>query len=85
MLLFSGHKKEDALQTQGVALMLSKTAQIALIGWEDHGPRLLVANFRTNVNQSICHSPTNESEEEEKDEFYDRLLALFRLAPGRTS
>ena len=47
LLLFSGHEKEDAPHTQGVALMLSKTAQRALIGWEAHGPRFLVANFRT--------------------------------------
>jgi len=32
LLLFSGHEKENAPHTQGVALMLSRTAQRALIG-----------------------------------------------------
>jgi hypothetical protein len=31
LLLFSGHEKQDAPHTQGVALMLSKTAQRELI------------------------------------------------------
>ncbi|VDP85334.1 unnamed protein product [Schistosoma mattheei] len=32
LLLYSGHKDENAPHTQGVALMLSKQAQNALIG-----------------------------------------------------
>ena len=88
LLLFSGHEKEDAPHTQGVALMLSKTAQRALIGWEAHGPRFLVANFRTkkqNINLDViqCYAPTNESEEEEKDDFYERLLALVQARPRK--
>ena len=56
LLIFSGHKREDAPLTQGVALMLSKTAQRAFIGWEAHGPRFLVLTAeQTNVNQTICH------------------------------
>jgi hypothetical protein len=50
MLLYSGH--EEAPHTEGVALMLSQSAQRALIGWEAHGPRVITATFRTKEN--IC-------------------------------
>ena len=46
-VLFSGHEEEDAPHREGVALMLSKKAQKALIGWEAHGPRIMTASFRT--------------------------------------
>ncbi|CAH8511165.1 unnamed protein product [Schistosoma guineensis] len=46
-LLYSGHEEENAPHTQGVALMLSKQAHNALIGWESHGPRIIKASFKT--------------------------------------
>ena len=88
MLLFSGHEDDDAPHTQGVALMLSKTAQGALIGWEAHGPRILAASFRTkkrsiNIDVIQCYAPTNESESDDKDAFYDRLLAVVQDRPKK--
>ncbi|VDP63513.1 unnamed protein product, partial [Schistosoma mattheei] len=43
LLSYSGHEEENAPHTQGVALMLFKQAQNALIGWESHGPRIIKA------------------------------------------
>ncbi|VDP20659.1 unnamed protein product [Schistosoma margrebowiei] len=48
MLLYSIHEEENAPQTQGVALMLSKVARNALEGWESHGSRIIKASFKTN-------------------------------------
>lgn len=45
--LHSGHEDVDSLHTQGVALMLSKAEQKALIGWATHGPRIMAASFQT--------------------------------------
>ena len=86
MLLFSGHEEEDAPHTLGVALMLSTMAQKALIGWEAHGPRILTATFRTKIQRIImdviqCYAPTNETDEAEKDDFYDRLLRITQSRP----
>ena len=88
MLLFSGHEEEDAPHTLGVALMLSTTAQKALIGWEAHGPRILTATFRTKIrriNMDVIqyYAPTNETDEAEKDDFYDRLLRITQSRPQR--
>ncbi len=57
--------------------MLSPVAQRVLIGWEPLGPRIIIAAFRTRkkikLNVIQCYAPTNDSDEEEKQEFYDRL------------
>ena len=81
-LLFSGHEGEKPPHTEGVALMLSKTARKALIGWQPHGPRILTASFRTNqkritLNIVYCYSPTNTTDDAIKDQFYSRLQAVL--------
>ncbi|VDO54473.1 unnamed protein product [Schistosoma margrebowiei] len=70
-LLYSDHEEENAPHTQGVALMLSKQAQNALIGWESHGPRIIIASFKTkkegiSMNIIQCYAPTNEYNEDVK-------------------
>ncbi|VDO57529.1 unnamed protein product [Schistosoma margrebowiei] len=47
LLSYSGHEEENASHTQGVASMLSKQAQNALIGRASHGPRIIKASFKT--------------------------------------
>ena len=42
-ILFSGHADEKATHTEGVALMLSKEAQRALISWEPINSRIITA------------------------------------------
>lgn len=46
-ILFSGHEKEDAPRTEGVALMLAKDAQKDLISWNPVSSRIMTANFNT--------------------------------------
>ena len=38
LLLFPGHEEEDAPHTERVVFMLSRVGQMALLGWEAHGP-----------------------------------------------
>lgn len=88
LLLYSGHEEDTAPHTYGVALMLSKTAQGALIGWEAHGPRIIIATFKTQkrrINMDViqCYAPTNESSDGTKEEFYERLLGIVQSRPER--
>ncbi|VDP33777.1 unnamed protein product [Schistosoma margrebowiei] len=82
LLLYSGHEEENAAHTQGVPLMLSKQAQNALIGWESHGLRIIKASFKTkkegiSVNIIQCYAPTDDYNEDAKDQFYNRLHSII--------
>ena len=82
-ILYSGHLNQNANHTQGVALMLSKTAQKSLKSWEPHGPRILESLFKTSkkeINLRIvsCYAPTNEADDTIKDDFYNKLDSVIR-------
>ncbi|VDP00841.1 unnamed protein product, partial [Schistosoma margrebowiei] len=82
MLLYSGHEEKNAPHTQGVALMLSKVARNALVGWEFHGSRITKASFKTKkegikMNVIQCYAPTNDSNDDIKDQSYERLQSII--------
>ncbi|VDO61360.1 unnamed protein product [Schistosoma curassoni] len=71
MLLCSDHKDKNAQHTQGAALMLSKEAHKALIGWTSHGLRIIKAPLTTKkeeitMNVIQCCAITNDSNEGDK-------------------
>nr|KAG5697115.1 hypothetical protein BaRGS_015250 [Batillaria attramentaria] len=80
--LYSGHTEDGAPHTEGVALMLAPEAQRALIGWEPVNSRIITAKFITKkkdikLNIIRCYAPTNDVEEEKKDDFYQQLQTVI--------
>ena len=68
--------------TAGVALMLATEAHAALIGWEPVSSRIITAKITTKkkdirLNIIQCCAPTNDAEEEKKDDFYQQLQAVL--------
>ena len=86
LLIYSGHE-ENKVHSEGVGILLGKTAQKTLRGWEPHGPRIILASFTTrkkfNLNIVQIYAPTNEAEDEEKDDFYSRLQQVVSKLPDR--
>ncbi|VDP55756.1 unnamed protein product [Schistosoma curassoni] len=88
MLLYTGHEEENTPHTQGVALMLFKVARNALVGWKSHGSRIIKASFKTkkegitmNIIQS--YAPTKNSNDDIKDQFYERLQSIIEKCPRK--
>ena len=62
--------------------MLAPEAHGALIGWEPVNSRIITAKFTTKkkdirLNIIQCYSPTNDAEEEKKDDFYQLRQAVL--------
>lgn len=79
--MYSNKEEENAPNTHGVVLMLSKEARSALIGWESHRLRTIKASLKTkkegiSMNFMQCYAPTNDNDHENKDQFYDRQQSI---------
>lgn len=72
MVLCSAHEERNALHTQGTALMLSKEAQKAHIGWESHESTIIKTPFKAKkgevtMNLIQCYAPINDGNKDYKD------------------
>ena len=85
-IFYSGKENEEDRHEAGVALMMSKQAVRSLLEWEPVSDRIITARFESRfqkVTIVMAYSPTNNAEEEEKEQFYTQLQAVVDKIPRR--
>ena len=81
-ILYSGHSH---MHTHGVGIILSKGAQIALIGWQPVNHRIITTIFNNKLAKVTiiqAYAPTEASEDKEKDKFYSKLQDVINNTPS---
>ena len=98
VILYSGHEEDITSppphhhhhhhhnHAEGVASVLSREVQQALICWEPVYSRIISATFDTrdmNIKLNVvqCYAPTNDADDGTKKEFYEQLHHLNKLKP----
>jgi len=80
-ILFSG--KENA-HANGVALIINRSTAKTLIAWEPVSDRIIRARFHSKYSKLTilrCYAPTNEAEDEVKDDWYEQLQYEVSIVP----
>ena len=83
-ILFSG--RQDDLHHEGVAIILKKGMEKYLMEWKPVNCRIILARLKgrqTNVSIIQCYAPTNDSDNMDKEAFYEQLQATFEVAHCR--
>ena len=80
-VLYSGR---DNQHCEGVAIILKKGIEKSLMEWKPVNSRLIKIRMRgKQINTTIiqCYAPTNESDDDIKDEFHGQLQVELENAP----
>lgn len=78
-ILCSGHQENH---TSGVALIIAKKKVNTSLEWEAISGRIIRARFNSQHCKLMiiqCYAPTNEAEDDVKDEWYEQLLLLLLI------
>ena len=83
LITSSAWKNSNNSTIGGIGILLSQHAQKSLNNIETITSRIMVATFSGNPKTTVicCYSPTNSSEEEEVENFYDDLPAIVKQVP----
>ena len=88
-ILASGHTifysgRTDNLHRGGVAVIVTRKVENILLEWKPVNDRFMKVRFNSKFAKLTiiaCYAPTEEAEEEEKDEFYEQLEEEIRTTP----
>ena len=85
-VLYSGLAGDDAPHENGVALILTKEAGKSLKEWQPISERIIFARFESKCQNTTIiqvYAPTNNAEEEEKEDFYNQLQSAYNKRKAR--
>ncbi|KAI0224556.1 hypothetical protein LSAT2_024445 [Lamellibrachia satsuma] len=76
IILYSGHEEDDAPHSEGVALLLGKEAQRALIGWEARGPSTVVEPYLPDNLLTLAEDTQLRFDDSVAGELRDAMTAV---------
>ncbi|VDP16381.1 unnamed protein product [Schistosoma margrebowiei] len=82
VLSCAGHEENNASHTQVVSLMLYEEARNELIGLKSH-EYMIIKTERITINLIQCYVPTNDNNEDDKDQLCERLQSVIEKCPGK--
>ena len=77
---------QESLRRNGVAIMVNKRVQDAVLGWNLKNDRMISVHFQGkpfNITVFQVYAPTSNVEEAEFEWFYEDLQDLLELTPKK--
>ena len=77
---------QESLRRNGVAIIVNKTVQNAVLGCNLKNDRMISVRFQgkpLNIKVIQVYAPTNNTEEAEVERFYEDLPDLLELTPTK--
>ena len=77
---------QEALRRNGVAIMVNRRVQNAVLGCNLKNNRMISVRFQGkpfNITVNRLYAPTSNAEEAEVEQFYEDLQDLLELTPNR--
>ena len=83
---YSYYCEQESLRRNGVAIMVNKRVQNAVLGYNLKNERKISVHFQGkpfNITVIQAYAPTSNAEEAEVEQFYENLQDLLELTPKR--
>ena len=77
---------QESLRINGIAIMVNKKVQNAVLGWNLKNVRMISVHFEGksfSITVIQAHGPTNNNKEAEVERFYEDLQYLLELTPNK--
>ena len=80
--------RQESLRRNGVAIMVNKRGQNAVLGCNLKNDRMISVHFQSksfNITVMQVYAPTSNAEEAEVEQFYEDLQDLLEQTPKKMS